>query len=102
MGLSLLRPGHIPLHCRDGRQDRGECLPGFLAGHNEVKVDQGSAMENVKERGGGEMFGGEGGMVPVTCIGITVIKSRDAELSHHLVRLASPSYQPQHIHHGWP
>lgn len=36
MGLSLLSPRHISLHCRDGRQDRGECLPGFLAGHVEL------------------------------------------------------------------
>ena len=36
MCLSLLSPRHISLHCRDGRQDRGECLPGFLAGHVEL------------------------------------------------------------------
>lgn len=36
MGLSLLGPRRISLHCRDGRQDRGKCLPGFLAGHVEL------------------------------------------------------------------
>ena len=36
MGLSLLSPRRISLHCRDGRQDRGKCLPGFLAGHVEL------------------------------------------------------------------
>lgn len=33
MGLGLFGPRHIPLHGRDGRQDRGKCLPTILAGH---------------------------------------------------------------------
>jgi hypothetical protein len=55
MGLSLLSPRRISLHCRDGRQDRGECLPGFLAGHVElsrlIKAQQ--CMKNVSASDGG-------------------------------------------------
>jgi hypothetical protein len=45
MGLGLLGPRHVPLHGCDGRQDRGECLPTFLAGHDEKHVKRLSSAE---------------------------------------------------------
>lgn len=91
MSLGLLGPGHIPLHCRDGRQDRGECLPTFLAGHIERGYERKSRLSNaewasnfeLKKKGvdgkearvriANECEKEEGGMlVPVTGNGITV------------------------------
>lgn len=48
MSLGLLGPGHIPLHCRDGRQDRGKCLPTFLAGHIERGYDRKIRLSNAE------------------------------------------------------
>jgi len=45
MSLGLLGPRYVPLHGCDGRQDRGKCLPIFLAGHDEDLVNRLSSAE---------------------------------------------------------